>query len=58
MAVANDHVSKPLYRRFRFGLVEFCIVVFILAIAAQLMGALHDKTKVRKLLRLNSRRQG
>ena len=58
MAVANDHVSTPLYLRLRCGLLVFCIVGFILAIAAQFMSALHDKTKVRKLFQLSSRRQG
>jgi hypothetical protein len=59
VAVANDHVSTPLsICVLRCGLSEFCIVVFILAITAQLMSALHEKTKVRKLLRLSSRPQG
>ena len=58
MAVANDHVSTPaFYLHQRRGLLlEFCIIVSILAIAAQLMVALHNNSKVRKLLRVSSRR--
>jgi hypothetical protein len=45
------------YLHLRCGLLlEFCIIVFILAIAAQLMVALNNNSTVRKLLRVSSRR--